>query len=482
MIPETPTVVPMRTRSGLRRAGICSCACVLAAAALIAPLPLRAGDSATLQGWIRDVHARPVPAATVSLSPSLTADAAGQTLIAHADAAGSYRFSELRTGAYRLRAQMAGYGIASFGPFVLGAKESKQIDLTLPAAGATAGAAEFFDEPNFIVAGVAEADNRGGHGSAAVARSTDALAKAAAALSAASSKASAREPEAPLASANEKALREALDREPANAKLHHSLGDVEEARGNALEAVREYQRAAELDASETNLFDWGTELLTHRAAAQATEVFSKGNRLFPRSARLLLGLGAALYARGSYDEAARRFFAAVDLKPDDPGPYLFLGKVASAGITPLDGSVQRLAQFARLQPGNPWANYYYAAVLWKRWNGPQDRQITAQVHSLLAKAVRLDPTLADAHLQLGILYSSLLDFRKAISCYQKAIAASADLAEAHYRLAQAYQRTGEKLKAGAEFDLYEQLVKTSAAQEQRQRSEVQQFVFALRDR
>jgi len=448
-------------------------ACALAAA-LVAPLLLQAEDSATLHGWIRDVQARPVPAATVSLSP----DPAGQALIAHTDAAGSYRFSDLRAGSYKLRAEMAGYGAASFGPFVLAAKESKQVDLTLPAAGGTTTTAEFYDEPNFIVAGVTETGSVGGHGSAAVARSTEALAKAAAGLSALSSKAAAPPP----ASASEKALREALDREPTNAKLHHALGDVEEARGNALEAVREYQRAAELDASETNLFDWGSELLKHRAAGPATEVFAKGNRLFPRSARILLGFGAALCAGGSYDEAARRFFAAVDLNPDDPGPYLFLGKVASAGITPLDGSVQRLARFARVQPGNPLANYYYAAVLWKRWNGPQDRQITAQVQSLLAKAVRLDPTLADAHLQLGILYSSLPDFRKAIGCYQKAIAADPDLAEPHYRLAQAYQRTGEQLKARAEFDLFAQLVKTSAAQEERQRREVQQFVFALRDR
>jgi tetratricopeptide (TPR) repeat protein len=447
-------------------------ACALAAVALVAPLLLQAQDSATLQGWIRDVNARPVPAAAVSLSP----DAAGPALIAHTDAAGSYRFSDLRAGSYKLRAEMTGYGATSFGPFVLGAKESKQVDLTLPAAGATAGTAEFFDEPNFIVAGVADTDNRGGHGSAAVARSTEALAKAAAGLSASSSKAAARPSE------SEKALREGLDREPTNAKLHHALGDVEEARGNALEAVREYQRAAELDASETNLFDWGSELLKHHAAGPAIEVFAKANRLFPRSARMLLGLGAALYTSGSHDEAALRFFAAVDLNPDDPGPYLFLGKVASAGVTPLDGSVQRLSRFAHLQPGNPLADYYYAAVLWKRWNGPQDRQITAQVQSLLAKAVRLDPTLADAHLQLGILYSSLPDFRKAIASYQRAIAAGPDLAEAHYRLAQAYQRTGEQLKARAEFDLYAQLVKTSAAQEERQRSEVQQFVFALRDR
>ena len=60
------------------------------------------------------------------------------------------------------------------------------------------------------------------------------------------------------------------------------LGDVEEKLGNSLEAVREYQRAAELNPSEANLFDWGTELLIHRAFEPATEVFNEGNRLFPQ--------------------------------------------------------------------------------------------------------------------------------------------------------------------------------------------------------
>lgn len=423
-----------------------------------------AGVSASVQGSVHDAHARPVPAATVSLLP-----AAGQASITHADASGNYSFPGLGGGTYTLRAEMRGYVAAAIGPFVLGTQESKRADITL--ADAPADTAEFFDEPNFIVAGVTDTNNRGGHGSAGVARSTDALTRAAASLG-----------KEPAASGDVKALREALDREPANAKLHHSLGDVEEARGNALEAVREYQRAAELDASEANLFDWGTELLTHHAAEPASEVFAKGNRLFPRSVRMMLGLGAALYARGSYEEAARNIFAAVDLNPGDPEPYLFLGKIQGAEITQLDGFVQRLERFARLQPDNPWANYYYAASLWKRWKGPQDRETTAQVQTLLAKVLRLDPALADAQVQLGILYSSLLDFRKAIPCYQRAISAGTQLVEAHYRLAQAYQRTGEKLKARQEFDLYEQFVKSSAALEERQRNEVQQFVFALRDR
>ena len=113
------------------------------------------------------------------------------------------------------------------------------------------------------------------------------------------------------------------------AELHHLLGDIEEKSGNPLEAVREYQRAAELDPSEPYFFDWGSELLLHRAVEPAIEVFNKGNRLFPHSARMLVALGVAWYSNGSYDQAAQRLCEASDLNPGDPKAYLFLGKIQS---------------------------------------------------------------------------------------------------------------------------------------------------------
>jgi hypothetical protein len=53
--------------------------------------------------------------------------------------------------------------------------------------------------------------------------------------------------------------------------------------------------------------------------------------------------------------------------------------------------------------------------------------------------------------------------------------------EAHYRLAQAYRQAGETLKAQAELQRYEQISKEKATQTQRQRHEVQQFVYELRE-
>src|ERR1700722_8325202 len=270
----------------------------------------------------------------------------------------------------------------------------------------------YFDEPKFIVSGVTDPSQRGGHGSDPVLRSSESLAKAAGALRTGTS-----------------------------------------ADTNPLEAVRAFQRAAELDPSETHLFDWGTELLTHRAADQAVEVFTNGHRLFPRSTRTLLGLAVALYSRGSYDQAAQRFFEAADLNPKDPAPYLFLGKISNGPITESRGFDERLERFARLDPESAWANYYYAASL---------PRTSPKARALLEKAVRLDPKLGEAFLLLGSVYANEGNLPKAIAAYQGAIAASPQLEEAHYRLAQAYRKTGQPAKAQKEIELYRQLSQQSA--------------------
>jgi tetratricopeptide (TPR) repeat protein len=506
---------------------------------------------------VRDLRGRPVAAATVYLQEKTGT----HPLTARTDSEGTYRFSSLASGVYTLRAKMAGYGEATFGPCVIGPKEVKRIDLTLgsatvsaPQSGSpgTSGAEQpqFFDEPEFTVAGVTEATNPGGHGSDTILRTTEALAKETASLTGTAVNSRPGSDSFSPSAAAEESLRKTTENDPGNfdanlrlgklladdgkarealpylerasqlnpgdyetayelalayaragqyerartllarqnksaeehAELHRLLGDVEEKLGKPLEAVREYQRAAELDPSEPNLFDWGADLLMHRAYEPAIEVFSKGNRLFPRSARMLAGLGVAAYARGAYDLAAQRLCEASDLNPDDPSPYLFLGKMQSVRTTQSECLVERLGRFVRLQPENALANYYYALSLWNRHESMGSAENMAPVESLLQKAVHLDPNFGAAYLQVGILYSERGDSAKALAAYQKATEANPGLEEAHYRLAQAYGRAGEKSKAQAELELYKQLSKKSAEEVEAERREIQQFVYTLRDR
>jgi tetratricopeptide (TPR) repeat protein len=376
---------------------------------------------------------------------------------------------------------------------------------------------QYYDQPAFTVAGVVDTTNLGGHGSDTVVRTRESLAKDTVSLSGESGndsrllsadKSSALadlertaqsnqndfQANYDLALAYAKADRYAdsstklhtlLDRKDnsahTQAQLHHTLGDVAEKSGNALEAVREYQIAAELAPSEPYLFDWGTELLAHRAPEAAAEVFAKGNRLFPKSVRMLIGLGVSWHARGVYNRAIACVGEASDLSPNDPNPYLFLGKMMNSETSQPKELVERLERFARLQPENAAANYYYAVALSKRANALTDSASTLQRQSLLEKAIRLDPKFAAAYLQLGILESERKDLPKAIAAFEQAITASPDLEEAHYRLAQAYRLTGEKDKAQQELRLYEELSKKSKEKNERERHEIQQFVILLRN-
>lgn len=522
----------------------------LAALVLFALLPLclhsqETGKSASLRGTVRNSQGKPVAGATVHLQgkdPSL-----GQT--ARSDLQGNYSFPALRGGVYVLRAEMAGYSDTEIPSVFFGPEEAKNVDLILLPAKtptsppASAQAPEFFDEPQFAVAGVTDTTNLGGHGSDTIVRTRETLAKETVSLS----KAPATAP--PVAtSEKEQSLRESVERDPRSfeanhvlgkmldengeardaisyleragelnpgdyensynlalanahagnyqwardqaealvahhdtAELHHLLGDVQENLGHSLEAVREYQRAAALDPREPYVFDWGAELLLHHAPEPAVEVFTKGNRLFPQSARMLIGLGAAWFARGSYDQAVQRICEASDLNLNDSIPYLFLGKMQRAEPAPSEEVVEKLHRFVAQQPENAEANYYYAVGLWKLRKGPQDTVRTAQVEGFLRNAIRLNPTFAAAHLQLGILHSEQKNYPGAISDYQQAIQADPQMEEAHYRLAQAYRQTGDAAKADAELKVYDQIAKASAQRAERERHEIRQFVYTLRD-
>ena len=358
---------------------------LLAAITLCAPGAIHgqsqaAADSATLEGSVRDSGGRPVVGAAVYLQVK---DGA-QTLSARSDAAGSYRFFGLREGIYLLLAEKTGYTQIAIGPCVLGPKEAKRVDLILeasknpsaqdsPPAKSGQGPPEFFDEPQFTVAGVTDGTNLGGHGSNTIVRTKESLAKDVASLSA-----SAGKPPATSLPPARSSSGDPAPRGPAllnQAEQHHLLGDLAEKSGDSLKAVREYQKAAELDPSEANLFDWGAELLLHRAVEPAIEVFSKGNRLFPRSARMLVALGVSWYSNGSYEQAAQRLCEASDLDPADSQPYVFLGKIQSVETNQSECPVERLKRFAQLQPENALANYYYGVSLWKQRKGTDDAEL-----------------------------------------------------------------------------------------------------------
>ena len=440
-------------------------------------------ESGVIEGTVRDASGKLVADATIVLTLGSSASVDSNSLSTKTAMDGTFALSAIRAGHFTLTARAPSSPTIATQSLTLYAGEKKHIDLVLaaqaPAVGGTAtspggseaAAMEFSDQPSFTISGMTNYSNLGLHGSEATARTSDALTKETLALKAGGAGSAGKNAVGTPGTVGASV--------PGTA--HRLAGDRDEKSGDSVAAVREYETAARLDASEENYFAWGSELLLHRAAQPAAEVFAKGADAHPDSARMLAGLGAALYASGQFDEAARKLCAASDLNLADSAPYLLLGKMEETATAPIPCGEEKLARFAQLQPANALANYYYALSLTKRERASESAAGFGQIETLLEKSVNIDPKLGEAYLQLGILYLSKGDFAPAVEVLQKAVRDKPDLGLAHYKLAQAYKRSGENAKAQQEFAAYARCEKADAEARERERRELRQFLVILKN-
>ncbi len=136
-----------------------------------------------------------------------------------------------------------------------------------------------------------------------------------------------------------------------------------------------------------------------------------------------------------------------------------------------------MKRFAQLHPENAMAHYLYAVALMKQ-SGQATNLDAAEAE--LHTAVKLDPHLGNAYLQLGIVCAGRSDYAKAIAALRKAVEFMPLPEEAHYRLSQIYRRMGEMEKANQEIAAYKKIAEQKDEQAELERHEIPQFVYTLR--
>jgi tetratricopeptide (TPR) repeat protein len=476
-----------------------------------------AAKSITVNGVVHNAGGEPIPAADIYLDDEKRA--AQAHTVSSED--GSFKLTVDHGGTYTVRAAKPGWTGDQSDPIELPRDANKRVELVMEnsrnpneASGSNTSAAnektatavnssnaksfssgiEFSDEPNFTVAGVTDRSNLGLHGSDTTARTSDELARetarlkgddadkmmqAGAGVSQKYQYAMTFESKGDFSRARiliQDGLADGDD-----AEGHHLLGDLDEKLNDPLAAVSEYERAAHMYPSEQNYFDWGSELLLHKAAQPAVQVYVKGLSLHPESSRMFAGLGAAFYAERSYESAARSLCKASDLKPSESAPYLFLGQMEKTVNSRLPCAEEKLARFAEQQPANAAANYYYAVSLIKHGKNARTAENTQMAQTLLEKAVRLDPKYGAAHIELGTLSFQDGNFTQAIKNYQQAIAVNPQLSEAHYRLSLTYKRAGDDAAAKHEMEMYQSSEKAQSAQAEEQSRDLKQFLVILKN-
>ncbi len=265
------------------------------------------------------------------------------------------------------------------------------------------------------------------------------------------------------------------------AELHSLLGVIEEKSKNYLASAAQFEKAAHMDPSENNIFEWGTELLLHQTFEPAIEVFTAGLARYPRSSQMKIGFGVAQYGLGNFDAGAQAFLQASDMNPVDRLPLIFLGQ-AYDNLSPVikDQIISRFERFVQADQHDASVRYYYAMALWRQGGDIPKPARQALVEFLLKSAAAFDASFADARLQLGILYANQNKFDEAIAQYEQALKINSENATVHYRLGQSLARTGATARAKEEFAEFERLRTQEVDAANKKSAEIQQFVYTLR--
>lgn len=479
-------------------------AILCAAAALLLPTVALVGQQrnsmqpagATLHGVLHDAAGKTVPDAHVTLREDNASVFREETT----DTAGEFTFKGLAPGTFKLTASLGSLQSPAVAVTLSTPGEQQSVILVLgspqakaPTTQEASQSMQFADQPDFAIAAVTDWTAAGGHGSDSSLRTSEALTRQAVNLKPASKEGGAAESSSGEADGDDVAralalggnltqardhVRQLLARRE-TADLHRMEGELDEKLADPLSAVQEFRQATRMDPSEENYFAWGSELLIHRAVWQAKEVFDEGAKRYPQSVRMLTARGVDLFAGALYDEAALDLCRASELNPESTDPYLFMGKIEIAAPNPLPCVLEKLAQFEKLQPTNSLAQYYYAMALKKQQGHDADPGAMEQVKVLLTRAVTLDPKCAAGYLELGNLSAGKKQWAQAIELYLQAIRADPDLSDAHYRLGVAYERAGYQDKAREQFQLHDAIASRQAAEVQRQREAVKQFLVVL---
>ncbi len=269
----------------------------------------------------------------------------------------------------------------------------------------------------------------------------------------------------------------ALELSPQLAEGHTCLGNVSLGTGKYEDAVKQYQRALQLDPGSDyalgQLADAYQRLGNPKAAESA---YRHAIALRPNYWGVYSGLGALFYGQARYSEAAEMFRKVIELAPDNyhgysnlGAMYLYLGRYSDAIAASMRsievrpnrdaytnlGAVyfaqRRFAEAAeasrlslKLDNNDPlnWGNLA-DALYWTPGHGAEAVGAYRKAISLYQAKLEVNPKDAEA-LGYTAMYSAMLgDKEKAVASLQKVLAIAADDPEVRFKAAYVYSHLGE---------------------------------------
>ena len=190
-------------------------------------------------------------------------------------------------------------------------------------------------------------------------------------------------------------------------------------------------------------------LLDKRAEKGAEAELREAVGAFPKSAELHRLLGLALYAQGRNTDALDEFLTAIDLSPGEESYYAGLETLLPDAGNRITAVRERLQKFIRAHPDKALGPYLLALTL------PEESE------QLLRQANAIDPGFWPAYFELHKPVWQRGDVQETIRLLEKVLELNPEYAPAHYRLAQAYAKAGNREAARRAFDAHHKITAKS---------------------
>ena len=268
-----------------------------------------------------------------------------------------------------------------------------------------------------------------------------------------------------------------------DADLEDLAGDIQEARGDSVAAVKSYQAAVVLAPSEEKYrLSMAVELIRHDNFDAARLVLKSAEESQPKSWRIELTLGMVEYFGGTDEAATKYLLRAAELAPESQTAWKYLGDIQMDRPTAPDAAaIARLCQQADREPKNGLMQYYCGGAIFRRDYGAADNSHAEEILRRLHTAARLLPGDALPHCQLGKAYRWLERWQEALSESETCARLDPDSAEAHFRLAQIYQHLGAAEKSKKEMELYEAASLKVADENARRDATMKTFIYTIQN-
>jgi tetratricopeptide (TPR) repeat protein len=274
-----------------------------------------------------------------------------------------------------------------------------------------------------------------------------------------------------------------LQKSADSAEFEDLLGDIQEARGDNLSAVRSYQAAIALGPNEEKYrLSLALELIRHKSFEPARVVLKQAKELHPASWRVEVALGMVEYFAGTAEDATRTLLRAAELAPDPEAALTYLGEIQMDGAgTPDSDALTSICGHADRHPNAGKLQFYCAALMFRRDYISHDQSHAEAILKRLNAAVKALPNDASPHCQLGKAYRWIENWQNALRESEICARMDPSSADAHYRLAQIYQHLGQQQRFEQEMKLYQDASARVADENARRDETIKTFLYSIQN-